>query len=123
MASAGRKPARLRRAAHKRSREGATTRGPERHRKAHSSASSASDSEAMQDDEKTAASTGEHRKQRSPSKASGKGSGPSPASRVSKRKRHLEGLAAEMLKEGAEGDAAAAAKPRGAPAKRLKLPE
>ena len=49
--------------------------------------------------------------------------GQSPTSRVSKRKRHLEGLAAEMLKKGAEGNAEAAAKLRGAPAKRLKLPE
>ena len=123
MASAGRKPARLRRAAHKRSREGATTQTPERSRKAYSSASSASDNKVDREDGKTAASRDEDKKQKSHSKASRKKAGPLMAPRMSKRKRHLEGLAAEMLKEGAEGDVEAAAKLRGAPAKRLKLPE
>ena len=123
MGSAGRKPARLRRATHKRSHEGATTQRPERNRKAYSSASSASDNSADREKGKTAASRDEDKQQKSHSKSSGMKSRPSPSPRVSKRKRQLEGLAAEMLKEGAEGGAEAAAKSRGAPAKRLKLPE
>lgn len=123
MASAGRKPARPGRAAHKRSREGATTQTPERSRKAYSSASSASDNRGNRDDGKTAASRDEDKKQKSHSKASKKKAGPLVAPRMSNRKRHLDGLAAEMLKEGAEGNAETAAKQRGAPARRLKLPE